>query len=146
MSCTSSLEVTLMAARLPCSFPWGPLMLAVIVASLTLSASCWFDVVSLVLSSRASRLVRAAIIAWVSWMLAACAVVGVMINVATVSARTTRGVDRVVPRRRTRIMSSSLVSVFAKLRSLEILYNALRLQHNFRGGVAQLAEARRLNR
>src|ERR1700722_5865794 len=107
MSCTSSLEVTLMAARLPCSFPWSLLMLAVIVASLTLSASYWFDVISLVFSNRDRRLVRSAIMAWVWVMLDACAATGVTINVATVIARTTRGVDRVVPRRRTRIMKQA---------------------------------------
>ena len=79
-------------------------MFEVIVASLTLSASYWFDVISLVFSSRESRFVRAAIMAWVWVMLEAGAGVGVMINAATVIASTTRGVDRVVPRRRTRII------------------------------------------
>src|SRR5580698_10348856 len=137
MSWTSAFCVTLMAARLPCSLPWSFLMFAVICASFTLSASYWFEVISLVRSSRASRFVRAAIRAWVSEMLDACAVTGVTINAATMNAKTVRGVDRVVPRRRTRIMNQSLVRGFAKLRSLETLYNALRLQRNTHdGGVA----------
>ncbi len=40
-------------------------MFAVIVASLTRSASYWFDVISLVFSSLERRLVRSSIMAWV---------------------------------------------------------------------------------
>src|SRR5580658_10292093 len=104
MSLTSAFWVTLMAERLPRSLPWRFLMFDVIWASLTRSASYWFDVISLVFSRRESRFVSAAIMAWVSEMLDACAAVGVMIKVATENANTMRGVDRVVPRRRTRIM------------------------------------------
>ena len=83
--------MTLIAARLPFSLPWSRWMLAVIVASLTLSASYWFDVISLVFSSRESRLVKAAIMAWVWVMLEACAGVGVMINAATVNRQNYEG-------------------------------------------------------
>jgi len=62
---------------------------------------------SLVFSRRESRLVSASIMAWVWVMLAACAATGVTINEATLKASTTRGVDRVVPRRRTRIIKTA---------------------------------------
>src|SRR5579863_875319 len=104
MSFTSFLDVTLMAARLSFSWLWSLLMLAVIVASLTLSASYWLEVISLVFSSRERRLVSAAIMAWVLAMLEAWAAVGVTIKAATLNANTRRGADRVVPRRRTRII------------------------------------------
>src|SRR5664280_658665 len=104
MSLTRAFCVTLMTARLFFSLPWRFLMFAVIVASLTRSASYWFDVISLVFSSLERRLVRSSIMAWVWVMLAAWAATGVTINVPTQIARTTRGVDRVVPRRRTRII------------------------------------------
>src|ERR1017187_4049794 len=104
MSLTSFFAVTLMAERLSLSWLWSLLMLAVIVASFTLSSSYSLDVISLVLSSRDSRFVSAAIMACVLVMLEAWAPVGVTITAATLNARTTRVVDRVVPRRRTRIM------------------------------------------
>src|SRR5665213_1534649 len=71
MAFTSAFCVTLMAARLPRSLPWSFLMFAVIVATLTRSASYWFEVISLVFSSLESRFVRSSIMAWVWVMLAA---------------------------------------------------------------------------